>query len=106
MIVLYLLLAGAASSGDICAKLASDFEINERAFSITHQVNAAIVDTRRSISATTRTFSSRDDIREAQDKQASDHAKYMEKGNQITLLMIAHKCKSLPDHVTSPHTYE
>ena len=108
--------SGAAPS-TTCKSLAQDFDANEYAMAMIHDLNESLyqsqrkyVDAMQAADAKYGFYNSprtRQAEAEAEAKKAeisSDDEKHLAKGDRITTLMMANKCPP-PDHVTSWYTY-
>jgi hypothetical protein len=128
--MLHILLAAAAATSPVCAKLTDDFDKNERAYAFMYDMNADLLEIdkkyqrdiapyrqevaiaeARARALGSRTYSrdlSSNDPREAvgkaQQKLEQTDARYKAEGDRIVTLIIANKCPP-PDHVTSWYTY-
>jgi len=97
-------LGGGDAAKDTCAKLAKEFDQNERLMAVAHDFLQSNYELDRSFAEKVgnsmdwaRVAASREKIRRSDEE-------FLANGDRITTLLLANKCPP-PDHVTSWYTY-
>ena len=96
---------GGAPANEICKRLAREFDANEYAMAITHDLNAKLHAANQIYADSVGTDRARAGVETLAARLESDDGRHMAMGDRITALLIANRCTA-PSHVTSWYTFD